>query len=45
MNYQEIIAYSLVALAVVILLKKFFWKPKKGNDQDTSCGSGGCGCS
>jgi len=38
---QQIIAYAIVVLAFLFLIKKFFFKPKKKKD----CGSGNCGCS
>ncbi|WP_370635452.1 FeoB-associated Cys-rich membrane protein [Flavobacterium sp. ENC] len=38
---QEIIAFAILAFAVVFLIKKFFWKSKKKKD----CGDGNCGCS
>lgn len=37
---QEILAYAILALAVAFLVRKFFFKRKKGKD----CGSGDCGC-
>lgn len=43
MGYQEIIAYALVLIALGFLIKKTIGK--KGNSNDKSCGSGGCGCS
>nr|WP_299063426.1 FeoB-associated Cys-rich membrane protein [uncultured Polaribacter sp.] len=36
---QEIIAYSLVFLAIIFLVRKYIFPSKK----DKSCGSG-CGC-
>ncbi|WP_369813908.1 FeoB-associated Cys-rich membrane protein [Tenacibaculum sp. MAR_2010_89] len=36
---QEIITYSIVVLAVVFLVRKFFFKTKK----DTNCNKG-CNC-
>ncbi|WP_202110836.1 FeoB-associated Cys-rich membrane protein [Flavobacterium hydrocarbonoxydans] len=38
---QEIIAFTILGLAVAFLVKKFFWKSKKKKD----CGGGDCGCS
>lgn len=37
---QEIIAYSILAIAVIFLIRKFFWKKKKS---DKNCGND-CGC-
>jgi large-conductance mechanosensitive channel len=39
---QEIIAFTILGLAVGFLIKKFFWKSKKKKN----CGDGpDCGCS
>jgi hypothetical protein len=35
---QEIIAYGILAVAVVFLARKFFFKKKKKNGCDTDCG-------
>lgn len=40
---QEIIAYSLLGIAVFFLVRKFFFKKKKNSGKD--CGNGDCGCS
>lgn len=40
MTAQEIIAYSLVALAAAYLVKRFFFKKKK----KPGCGDDDCGC-
>lgn len=37
---QEILAYSILAVAIFFLVRKFFWKKKK----DKNCGNGDCGC-
>jgi len=37
---QEILAYSALVVALVFLIRKFFWKKKKS---DKNCGSD-CGC-
>lgn len=39
--FQEIFAFVALGLAVVFLLKKFFFKKKK---TDKSCGKDDCGC-
>jgi hypothetical protein len=39
--YQEIIAFSILVLAVGFLIKKYFWKKKTGKN----CGNTDCGCS
>ncbi|HNQ27604.1 MAG TPA: FeoB-associated Cys-rich membrane protein [Aquaticitalea sp.] len=40
MDFQEVIVYVILGLAVAYLLKKFVFKPKKKN-----CGGGeNCGC-
>ncbi len=38
---QEIIAFVILGLAVIYLIKKYFWKKKKS---DKNCGNGDCGC-
>jgi hypothetical protein len=38
---QEIIAFVVLGLAVIYLIKKYFWKKKKS---DKNCGDGDCGC-
>ncbi|MCH2033773.1 MAG: FeoB-associated Cys-rich membrane protein [Tenacibaculum sp.] len=35
---QQIITYTIVALAVFFLAKKFFFKPKSEKGCDTNCG-------
>jgi hypothetical protein len=40
MIIQQIIAFSLLGLALFYLIKKFFFKKKS----DKNCGSGDCGC-
>lgn len=37
---QEILAFGILIIAVLFLIKKYFWKKKK----DTNCGNGDCGC-
>ncbi|WP_348710604.1 FeoB-associated Cys-rich membrane protein [Tenacibaculum sp. 190524A05c] len=37
---QQIITYTIVALAVFFLAKKFFFKSKSKNSCDTNCGCG-----
>jgi len=39
-SIQEILAFSALAIAVVFLIKKFFWKKKKAKN----CGGDNCGC-
>jgi hypothetical protein len=39
---QEIVAFIVLGIAVVFLIKKFFFKKKKS---DKDCGSNDCGCS
>ncbi|MFA9191940.1 FeoB-associated Cys-rich membrane protein [Flavobacterium sp. FZUC8N2.13] len=41
MSFQEIIAFSILGIAIGYLIKKYFFKKKKS---DTNCGSGDCGC-
>jgi len=38
---QNIFAFTAVALAVLFLIKKFFWKKPKPKK---ACGNDGCGC-
>jgi large-conductance mechanosensitive channel len=38
---QEIIAFVILGLAIIYLIKKYFWKKKKS---DKNCGNGDCGC-
>lgn len=40
MVVQEIIAFSLLAIAIGFLVRKFFWKKKSKKN----CGDGNCGC-
>ncbi|QFZ54312.1 FeoB-associated Cys-rich membrane protein [Oceanihabitans sp. IOP_32] len=41
---QNILAFTVLAFAIVFLVKKFVWKPKKKSVK--ACGGdGGCGCS
>ena len=37
---QEILAFGILFIAVLFLIKKYFWKKKS----DTNCGNGDCGC-
>jgi hypothetical protein len=40
---QNILVFTALALALVFLVRKFVWKPKKVSDK--SCGGDdGCGC-
>lgn len=41
MDFQEIIAFGILGIAVAYLIKKYFFKKKKS---DKNCGSGDCGC-
>lgn len=41
MEIQEIIAFSILGIAIAFLIKKYFWKKKS----DKNCGGGNCGCS
>lgn len=42
MDIQNIIIYVIVGLAVLFLIRKFFWKK---NSSKKSCGTDGdCGC-
>jgi hypothetical protein len=38
MDFQQIIAYIILGIAIFYLLKKFVFKTKKGNDCGTDCG-------
>ncbi|MBC7606822.1 MAG: FeoB-associated Cys-rich membrane protein [Burkholderiales bacterium] len=38
---QQIAALIILGLAVIFLVRKFFWKKKS----DKNCGNGNCGCS
>ncbi len=40
LNYQEVIVYVAVALALFFLYQKFFGKKKQGK----GCDGGNCGC-
>jgi hypothetical protein len=42
MDFQEIIAFITLGIALAFLFKKFFFKKKKS---DKDCGGGDCGCS
>jgi len=37
MDFQEIIVYIILGLAVLFLLRKFIFKSKKNNGCDTGC--------
>ncbi|WP_082048606.1 FeoB-associated Cys-rich membrane protein [Neotamlana nanhaiensis] len=39
---QNMLVTITVAFAVVFLVRKFFWKPKKKDSK--SCGNQNCGC-
>ena len=39
---QNIIIAVIGVIAIIFLVKKFIWNPKKKNSK--SCGSDGCGC-
>ncbi|WP_371562865.1 FeoB-associated Cys-rich membrane protein [Flavobacterium sp. Arc2] len=39
--FQEIIAFTILALAVGFLIKKYFFKKKKPSG---NCGTDDCGC-
>lgn len=41
MDFQKIIAFIILAIAIGFLIKKYFFKSKKS---DKNCGSGDCGC-
>ncbi|MBD0833916.1 FeoB-associated Cys-rich membrane protein [Aestuariibaculum suncheonense] len=38
---QNILVFSAVALALLYLIRKFFWKKKKSKK---ACGEDNCGC-
>ncbi|MGL2962749.1 FeoB-associated Cys-rich membrane protein [Flavobacterium sp. RSB2_4_14] len=40
MNFQEILVYVLVIVALGFLARKFIWKPKSKKN----CGKDDCGC-
>ncbi|WP_296383640.1 FeoB-associated Cys-rich membrane protein [Winogradskyella sp.] len=41
---QNILVFSVLAIALIFLVKKFVWKPKKAKTTK-ACGSDdGCGC-
>jgi hypothetical protein len=40
MDFQEILVYVLVIVALGFLVRKFFWKSKSKEN----CGDDGCGC-
>ena len=40
--YQEIIAFVILGIAIAFLIKKFFFKSKK-SDNDCGTGCGSCG--
>ena len=37
---QEILAFTILILALSFLIRKYFWKKKS----DKNCGNDGCGC-
>jgi hypothetical protein len=39
---QNILVFSALALALVFLVRKFIWTPKKSNSK--ACGEDDCGC-
>lgn len=39
-DFQQIAVYVILAVAVLFLIRKYFWKKKKKN-----CGGSDCGCS
>ncbi|WP_348798180.1 FeoB-associated Cys-rich membrane protein [Flavobacterium adhaerens] len=39
--FQEIVAFGILIIAVVFLVRKYFFKKKS----DKNCGNGDCGCS
>lgn len=41
MDFQEIIAFITLGIAIIYLIKKFFLKKKK---KDKNCGGDDCGC-
>jgi hypothetical protein len=40
MDFQEILVYVVLIVALGFLVRKFFWKPKSKKN----CGNGDCGC-
>jgi len=40
MDFQEILVYILVIVALGFLVRKFIWTPKSKKN----CGDGDCGC-
>jgi large-conductance mechanosensitive channel len=41
-DIQNILAFSTLALAIIFLVIKFIWKPKK--KESSNCSSDKCGC-
>ena len=41
-NFQDILVYLAVAVAVFFLIRKYFFKKKKKNG--SACGDANCGC-
>ena len=39
---QNILVVLTLAIAIIFLVRKFIWKPKKAIDK--GCGSSDCGC-
>ncbi|EDP70985.1 hypothetical protein FBALC1_00837 [Flavobacteriales bacterium ALC-1] len=39
---QNILVFSALALALIFLVRKFFWSPKKNPSKD--CDTNDCGC-
>tara|TARA_R100001377_G_scaffold45775_1_gene26255 strand:- start:267 stop:407 length:141 start_codon:yes stop_codon:yes gene_type:complete len=40
---QNIIAFTVLGLAILFLIRKFIWSPKKKNSKNCG-GDDGCGC-
>ncbi|TBV28184.1 FeoB-associated Cys-rich membrane protein [Meridianimaribacter sp. CL38] len=40
---QNILVFVTLGIAILFLVKKFIWKPKKATTK--SCGNSDCGCS
>jgi hypothetical protein len=40
MDFQEILVYVVLIVALGFLVRKFIWKPKSKKN----CGDDGCGC-
>ncbi|MDI1317671.1 FeoB-associated Cys-rich membrane protein [Flavobacterium sp.] len=40
MEFQETLVYLTVAIALLFIIRKFFWKKKSKKN----CGDDGCGC-